>query len=433
MKTTEAQKHRDTTKKTMLYILIAIMAVRIISYFMLSESVAVTQTFKVGLRFFTTAWCVLLVIIHSRNSSSRLSFKHPLPINFYLAYLSLGVISLLWTSSFEVSMLQLLMDAECLAFAFLFMRIIFFSHTQEEWFRLVSRVVAFSVLIITFGFIAGKYINPEKFYRLTHGGEVARLGGFIINPNELGMLLVIGIAMMLAHAEKHANKILPVILVSTLVYALVLTGSRSSLIALVLVVFVWLQSKSSLLLKTGLIAAIMIAIPALFHYVFIKNNDVSEVLSMTGRIPFWKDLLSINFPKEPWFGYGFMRIDYHDRFESLNSYSGAMTHNTFLQVLMNLGIVGLTIVLLQLATTVYAMTKIKDSKHRFAALGIFIPVLVNSFTEFGIFGEANYGIMFYLMLVFMVSYQREKSLLFSEQKLTKNKSTGHSASQLQIA
>ena len=36
---------------------------------------------------------------------------------------------------------------------------------------------------------------------------------------------------------------------------------------------------------------------------------------------------------------------------------------------------------------------------------MFVPVIINSFTEFGIFGETNYGIMFYLFIVLMLHSQ----------------------------
>jgi len=32
-------------------------------------------------------------------------------------------------------------------------------------------------------------------------------------------------------------------------------------------------------------------------------------------------------------------------------------------------------------------------------MALFIPILINSFTEFGIFGEANYAILFYQFLI----------------------------------
>jgi hypothetical protein len=32
------------------------------------------------------------------------------------------------------------------------------------------------------------WVDPDTFFRLTNGGEEARLGGVMMNPNELGML-----------------------------------------------------------------------------------------------------------------------------------------------------------------------------------------------------------------------------------------------------
>ena len=57
---------------------------------------------------------------------------------------------------------------------------------------------------------------------------------------------------------------------------------------------------------------------------------MGEVLSMTGRIPYWMALLQEDIVKEPFFGYGFRRINYTDYFEGLNTYAEKMTHNTFM-------------------------------------------------------------------------------------------------------
>ena len=156
----------------------------------------------------------------------------------------------------------------------------------------------------------------------------------------------------------------------------------------------------------------VISVPYVINQIFIKAGNTDEVLNMTGRIPFWQDLLTMNFPKAPILGYGFMRIDIHDRFEILNSYAGEMTHNTFIQVLLNLGLVGLLIVIFQLAATIHAMIKDRGNDKKLMTIGLFIPVMINSFTEFGIFGETNYGIMFYLFIVFMYGLQVNHSKLF---------------------
>ena len=76
-----------------------------------------------------------------------------------------------------------------------------------------------------------------------------------------------------------------------------------------------------------------------------------------------------------------------------------MTHNTFVQVVINLGLVGAFIVLLQMTVTFYAISIDKDKWLRLMAGMSLIPLIINSMTEFGIFGETNYGILFYQFVI----------------------------------
>jgi exopolysaccharide production protein ExoQ len=108
-------------------------------------------------------------------------------------------------------------------------------------------------------------------------------------------------------------------------------------------------------------------------------------------------------PKEPLFGFGFMRIAYKDFFQSVHTYAGQMTHNTFIQVLMNLGFVGFTLVLFQVIFTIRGFVQQLSKEKTLFTIGVFIPILINSLTEFGIFGETNYGILFYQVLIFYIS------------------------------
>src|ERR1700753_1775760 len=98
-----------------------------------------------------------------------------------------------------------------------------------------------------------------------------------------------------------------------------------------------------------------------------------------------------------------MRINYTETFQGVHTYAGHMTHNTFMQVLMNLGFIGFTLVLVQFILTIRAFLDTRPVEKQLMLIGILIPVVINSFTEFGIFGETNYGILFYQLLIFMVS------------------------------
>ncbi len=134
---------------------------------------------------------------------------------------------------------------------------------------------------------------------------------------------------------------------------------------------------------------------------------------MTGRLPFWTALINEGLPREPLLGFGFMRIDYTDAFQSANTYAGKMTHNTFMQVLINLGFVGLTIVIFQMAFTFKAIAKEND-EVRLMLYCMLIPLIINSVTEFGIFGESNYGILFYQLIFSYIAFQKNPIMTRSQ-------------------
>jgi len=192
---------------------------------------------------------------------------------------------------------------------------------------------------------------------------------------------------------------------------LVLTSSRSSLIGFLLIIGLLILKSDNRKLKVTMFSMMALVAPvAIKEIIFKDGGGVEEVMSMTGRLPFWTALLNEGIIKEPFFGYGFMRINYTDYFQGLNTYPGKMTHNTFMQVLMNLGFVGLFIALWQVIFTIrnFFINKKDDYANFFIAL--VIPVMINSFTEFGIFGDANYGILFWQFLIFLFLFEKRPHL-----------------------
>ncbi|MBK9317661.1 MAG: O-antigen ligase family protein [Bacteroidetes bacterium] len=393
--------------------LIALLILRICSYFMLSDSIMVVQAMKAGLRAGLSLVMLAAVLYHLREHNKQTFRMHqPISVWMYGVYLIFGMASLLWTSSFDVSLLQLLMDIEGFAFSFLYIYLItIYRQRHPGGYFDLHKLLAPAILFIGLGFLVGLFLDPDRFYRLTHGGAVSRLGGFIINPNELGMLLVIGIACYLPLLVKEGRVRVSVILsLLLLIQLLLLTGSRSAFIGLLAVVLVYGLTNGSRSQRTLIFLGGIALIPLAGWSFFVKQDQLTEIYTLTGRLPFWRDLLTYNFPREAWFGYGYMRIDYADKFESLNAYAGAMTHNTFLQVLLGLGMTGLLLVLIQLSAFLWTVKQVADKKYRMVVGLIFIPLFVNSLTEFGIFGETNYGILFYLFLVFTAALEPQTGI-----------------------
>lgn len=400
--------HSMFLKKINRYLFI-ILILMITCFFTWSENIVITRVIKVvgrmGVMF--ASYLVYRKII-TYGAINALRWQNPEVIFFYLAYLILGLASFMWSTNVGYSALQWLMTTQTLVFSYFFVKSLYLldEYFPEHPIKLYNLLgnTAFGLILV---FVIGMWVAPEVFFRLTHGGEESRLGGYLMNPNELGMLACIGVAGLLFNFYEAKNKTWTIIKLIILFYALYATGSRSSLVGLLLIIGFHIKKSSNTKLKISVLIALFLIMPVAINKIILKDGDnsrIEEVISMTGRLPFWKALVNEGLPREPLLGFGFMRIDYKQYFQSTHTYPGKMTHNTFLQVLMNLGFIGLTIVLFQVLFTFIAISKEKKEK-RLILWSIVIPIFINSFTEFGIFGESNYGILFYQLIILYISFK----------------------------
>lgn len=387
----------------LLGLLIVVMSLRILSYFTLfPSSVALTQLVKTGLRVVLTGISAVgYYYLRSHFPKQKLAQQNWLPVMSYGAYLLLGLISVMWSSLIHYTLLQWAMIVEALAFAWFYVQWLTFYNGLSNNHARFSKIFGSATLWIGLGFILGLMIDPDTFYRQTHGGEVSRLGGFIINPNELGMLAVLGAIMAYLEWMNKGRLAWNILVWGISVAVLLLTQSRSSLGAFLLVTGLTVLLSGNLKLQLAAIVAAVLILPLLVQTIILKQGDLEEVMSMTGRLPFWQDLIADGFTQKPILGYGFMCISFGEYFHSIHAYAAKMTHNTFIQVLLNLGLVGAFICLTQMLLTFYAIFNSKDYYLKTLAGFMLIPLLINSFTEFGIFGESNYGIQFYQLLLFL--------------------------------
>jgi len=310
--------------------------------------------------------------------------------------------SVLWSTLPSYSVLQLFMTGESILFVVALIGTLELIREKVETPGIeLAELLAKSIFWICLAFLFGQYVNPDKFMRLTHGGDVARLGGYMMNPNEMGMLSMVGFGALLFHWHYEKGKKLLFFLGPVFLYALILTGSRSSLGGGLLIMGLYLLVSGNKKLQLGVAVASVLVFPYVVQNIIVKQGDLQEVLSMTGRIPFWKALLTEGLIDSPFLGFGFMRIAWTDYFSSVHTYAAKMTHNTFIQVLMNLGLVGGVLVFFQMIFTFRNVLISKSNELKLFFLFIYIPIFINSLTEFGIFGESNFGILFYQILIFL--------------------------------
>lgn len=406
-------QHQQFLKKlnNQLFIVLLLM---VACFFTWSENVAITRAIKVVGRMGVMFSSILIYQkIINYGSVNSLVYKNIFSPILYMGYLTLGFISFSWSTNPGFSALQWFMTFQSFVFAYFFVKSLKILDVYFEGHNIrLYHLLGNTVFVLQLVFVIGMWVNPDVFFRLTDGGEEARLGGTMMNPNELGMLAGVGCAFLIFDLYRFKNKIWTIVKILVIMYALYMTGSRSSLIGVLLIIFFHINQTKQKTLKFAIIALVAAVAPFAVYTVILKGGDqerLEEVMSLTGRLPFWQALITEGLPREPLLGFGFMRIDYKEFFQSAHTYPGKMTHNTFMQVLMNLGFVGFTIVLFQVFFTVKSiLTEQKELK--LMLIGILIPIVINSFTEFGIFGESNYGILFYQIIIFSVAFRNNEHL-----------------------
>jgi hypothetical protein len=421
--TDQSNIHEAFLKKTnqkLFWILLLMVA----CFFTWSENINITRVIKVigRMGMLYASYAVYKSII-KYGAVDSLKTNNILSASFYLIYLGLGLASFMWSTNVGYSVLQWFMTSQTLIFCFYFVKSLYLLDTffPDHKIRLYN-LVGNSAFVLILVFVIGMWVNPDVFYRLTHGGEEARLGGYMMNPNELGMLAGVGVAGLLFDIRRNHRRIWTIIKLLILFYGLFATGSRSSLIgALLIIVFHILQSEQK---KYAIIAIVVISMiaPIAIYKVVLKDGDperMEEVLTLTGRLPFWEALIMEGLPREPLLGFGFMRIDYKEYFQSAHTYPGKMTHNTFMQVLMNLGFIGITVIIFQMIFTARGIMR-ENKEKKLMLFCLLIPLIINSFTEFGVFGESNYGILYYQLIILYISFA-PSTLLSRSQILHLNK------------
>jgi exopolysaccharide production protein ExoQ len=405
-------KKKYTTEQYLFIFLLIFLAIRIASYYALfPDNITLTRIIKTAGRILLTFLAIFMLFKFSKVwKHVSFNFIMIMPLFLYCSYLFLGLLSVSWSTNPSFSILQLAMIFETFVFSLVFYKVLlYFDGAYNRKIPVIVSLLSRAIFIHSAWFIIGAYFDPDFYYRTTHGGTVARLGGLIINPNELGLLTLIGIGASYIEILNGKSPKFQVFSIMVTLTVLLMTQSRSSLFSFFIISGVYILLTNNYFVKIGAITVAILVGPILFNTIIVKDGNMEEVISLTGRTEFWQDLINEGFPERPLLGKGFMSIadnGWYNKYASTHSYTTSMCHNTYVEVLTNLGLVGAFICLLQLLWTITAIVLNKNKILKIMALFMLFPLLLNSITEFGIFGHNNYAIQFYhfVFLFFTLGY-----------------------------
>ena len=247
------------------------------------------------------------------------------------------------------------------------------SRGNGEMFRL-WRTLYIASVVMGIGSLAMLAIYPLNAQDLAMAGSF-RLRGLTGSANSLGPVMAIGlIAGMLVwkkHKDQRELRWLHGVLCAMLAILLLLTNSRTSIVAyLVSVTSVWIVMTfgSMGVLLTAFVAmcvGFMMLYPNLMNSVmtlaaelFARSGGVQELSSLTGRDEIWKACVRL-IEGSPWIGYGLgsVRIEIPRTWEDMWGNSAATAHNGFLESMISVGLVGTVPLFLALFYCLYIFVR----------------------------------------------------------------------------
>ena len=241
-----------------------------------------------------------------------------------------------------------------------------------------------------------------------------------INPNNYGLILVVGIcAVVYLSKESIESTILSCVILAILIWSIIQCGSRKSLIAAVLLVSLWiinhvrelLRSKWHLEVIIGILLVIFVAVSAfyVFNNIYIGSDSQIRMQSlgnrnegsMTMRKYYYKLAWEL-FLEKPIFGVGF------NQFQEYSS-SGLFSHSLYAESISCWGLVGCLIYYPSLLAAIFRAWKIGFGKNKDnGGKKIFAILVVELFLGTGqvLYYEINHMILLTAVFCWLTYYQR---------------------------
>lgn len=289
-------------------------------------------------------------------------------------------------------------------------------------------------IIIIFGFlyaffaIIQSFLSPAKIYGIYDAPSITPFGSFVNRHNFaafMEMTIAVPLGLIFVGAIEKDKKLLFITAIGLMGIALLLSGSRGGLIALLAEVFLLViittksQSKGNLVVKA--ILAILLIGVIIFGAVLIGGESsltrIAETATSgnitTDRTHIWAvtlDVIKANLPFGA--GLGAFGIAYTPFDNSSGLGRVEQAHNDYLEVLANAGIVGLIIgisFLFLFFRTALKNIKIENLYKRGVAVGAFagcFAILVHSLFDFVLHTTAI-SLMFLTLLSLLVVSRRK--------------------------
>ncbi len=225
---------------------------------------------------------------------------------------------------------------------------------------------------------------------------VTRDASIYYDPNFCAMILGSGVSIALL--QKFKNKFLKYFAIIIMLFAILFTGSRGTLLSLLSAILIYLVVYSKLSIPKKVIIISMFGIATYYGINYLYSIDFFRTYQGSNdRFEMWSKILSSSL-ESPVFGYGYGATD--EVLKTIN-FTYASTHNSFLDFLLIYGIPTFVIYIIFIISTLLKSLK-KDSNRKYVLPIIFM--LINSNTILYSFGGVGLSSLMFTVILGLLNY-----------------------------
>lgn len=273
---------------------------------------------------------------------------------------------------------------------FLSISIVFFFNNNLTIFnKIMVSLYSSSLFLASFGitqFVFSNFLNSDILLFQSYGGD--RITGFFSNPNTFAFFMHFGFfySYFLLKKDFKAKKL---IALTIFILAIYLSGSFGAFISIMLVIII------NIFLKVNWPKRIVLVLTSILTIIVLWNaENINKFLAgddgLVSRLQIWSFALE-NFKSNIIYGVGFGNFQ-----ESLNS--SYMSHNLYLQILIETGIVGTTIFFLIIGIPIFISIINMDFNNQILVSAL-LSTLIHSF-----FINSFNNPMLWILIALTISY-----------------------------
>jgi exopolysaccharide production protein ExoQ len=334
---------------------------------------------------------LLLRLATQRGHWVRLLFSGLLPV--MAAFPLIGLVSTAWSiypAWTAYKSLEFLVDISVLAAALAAAGTVENLKSLFDWTWVLFAALQCSVWV-------GAVVAPSLALLKTAGSVAAQLTGVFPNLSANGVghiaaiLAVVALSRLLRKGTKRRSVLLYWLLFLSSVATLILAQTRSALIGFIAgaVLVLFLSRRVAVVFTIALAAIILLlatSVESTFWTYFRRGQDAQLLESLSGRTTWWSFAWA-RFLERPLTGYGAFAGGRFAALAEMGDQSTSSVHNTYLEAILGIGILGIVPLLICLLGTWWRVLKVFLSRATndltrnigLEAAGVLMVITVRSF------------------------------------------------------